>query len=423
MAVTNYKLTLTANGPVHIGSGRLYGKKDYFLQNGKMSILDAAKFSSLLTSSQLESYCKFLQSDSREGLQDYLNQHKLNDTADRAKAYQIDFQLSRARRGSCQYLDVFEFVKDAYGCPYVPGSSVKGMLRTAILTYIILNDHANHYLPLFDEMACRNSQGQKTAAKPLERQAFYREKPDPDNPAIKNDIMRYLSVSDSRPLATDDLVFVKKYDKFARTDDGGHKPRMGHLSDDAYYQGNELNIYRESLKPGTKIELNLSIDNRIDQYIRLDAGNLQSILRQSFELHNKCFSDYFDFKADSDSSKVFCYLGGGVDFDSKTVLNALLRDDSKRLEKISRILYSQFQSKVDAHIYSGLADRIKESGFEPRSMNAQYRGNGRLKKAKDDHRHWQDSQLGVSPHTLKLGKIGNRLYRMGLCSIEVLGLS
>ncbi|MBF0981001.1 MAG: hypothetical protein HXK71_06820, partial [Clostridiales bacterium] len=31
-------------------------------------------------------------------------------------------------------INVMEFVKDAYGKPYVPGSSIKGMLRTILLS-------------------------------------------------------------------------------------------------------------------------------------------------------------------------------------------------------------------------------------------------------------------------------------------------
>ena len=49
-------------------------------------------------------------------------------------------------------------------------------------------------------------------------------------------------------------------------------------------------------------------------------------------------------------------------------------------------------------------------------MRARYDNrNGRLKKAKEDHRHWCDGALGVSPHTLKMGKIGDKMYVMGKC--------
>ncbi len=34
--------------------------------------------------------------------------------------------------------EIATFVKDAYGCPYVPGSSLKGALRTALLAAMIM---------------------------------------------------------------------------------------------------------------------------------------------------------------------------------------------------------------------------------------------------------------------------------------------
>lgn len=149
MATKNYRITLKAEGPIHIGNGKQYGKKDYFLHNGAITILDMVKFVSLLNAEQLKNYCEFLEKDSQRGLQDFLSERKLSDVATKAKLYQVDINLSRARRGSYQYLDVFEFMKDAYGCPYVPGSSLKGMLRTMILTSIILADQVT-YEGLFD---------------------------------------------------------------------------------------------------------------------------------------------------------------------------------------------------------------------------------------------------------------------------------
>ena len=108
-----------------------------------------------------------------------------------------------------------------------------------------------------------------------------------------------------------------------------------------------------------------------------------------------------------------------MDFDSKTVANALFEDDGERVLEISRILYAQFPSRLDPSIYGWLEDEIRDAGFDPGRMHAQRWGNGRLKKAKDDHRHWKDAELGVSPHTLKLGIIGNEKHPMGKCTIEI----
>ena len=44
---------------------------------------------------------------------------------------------------------------------------------------------------------------------------------------------------------------------------------------------------------------------------------------------------------------------------------------------------------------------------------------GRIKKAKNDHRHWLDEEIGVSPHTMKWGIVGRDRYPMGKCSILI----
>ena len=253
MSSKKYKLTLTAEGPVHIGDGGKYGKKDYFLtKQGTIAILDVLNFVGELDPDQLNDYCKFLKNDSRTGLQEYLDRKKgLDAVAQREQLYTLNAKLARARRGSYQYLDIWRFVKDAYGCPYVPGSSIKGMLRTAILTSLIARDR-QVYERLYNEGDVLKNL--KRADMGIQQKAFWIEQPNKDKNSAVNDILKYLSVSDSEPLSTDDLVLVKKYDKFSKDDYGRHKKRLGNISDEeTYYQGNELPIYRECLRPGTMI--------------------------------------------------------------------------------------------------------------------------------------------------------------------------
>lgn len=59
-------------------------------------------------------------------------------------------------------------------------------------------------------------------------------------------------------------------------------------------------------------------------------------------------------------------------------------------------------------------DKVEGEGFRPMAVKF---GDGAVSKAKDDHRHWMDEGLGVSPHTMKLGKVGDELLPMGKCSL------
>ncbi len=467
MSKRHYCIEFTLDGPVHIGNGNQYGKKDYFRSNGKIAVLDIKKFAASLNPEEFSAYCEFVSEDSyKNNLQTFLKRHQLIRTAERSIAYCVESQLATARRGDIQYHDVFEFVKDAYGNPYIPGSSVKGMLRTALLNNLIL--HRPELATCYDESLACNKREAGKAGKRLEKKAFFVEQPTQSDLTVLNDIMKYVSVSDSAPLSCNDLAFVKKYDKFSRSDDGSHKRDMGELTD---YEGNSLNIYRECLRPGTKVTVTVDIDSRIDEYVSfpLDIKGLEQVLTRSYELYKKCFLDYFDaeegsssgnkksdgqchyimtsgpleghrcrnhavegtlfFKthqdqaavssSDSSLSKITCYLGGGVDFDSKTVMNALFDNSSERVSKIAQMLYSQFPTKIDRKRYSGLVEMVEEAGYRPGSFNARFKGNGRLSKAKEDHRHWRDVEFGVSPHTMKLGALGNEKLPMGKCSVEI----
>lgn len=459
MPSKRYRLTLTVEGLVHIGDGGKYGKKDYFLERGKVSILDAPAFVAKLNPMQLNSYCEFLKEDSHSGLQDYLGKNKaLAGTVRKAVLYQLDSLPVLVQRGSYQNYSIWRFVKDAYGCPYVPGSSIKGMLRTAILISLIARDR-EAYERLYDRR--RVLENLKRADVGIQQKAFWVGQLDKDGDSAVNDVLRYLSVSDSDPLSVDDLVLAKKYDKFSQKDDGRHKKKLGKISDEeAYYQGNELNIYRECLRPGTTIRTTLTVDERIGQYfdgLRLDRDGLPKALLFSYELYQKCFLSHFDINGGTTSAKKdassdgrckyiyesdrlagmrcrnravdgtdycnthkkyatvggaagdpaqdpICYLGGGTDFNTKTIENALFVDEGRRVDEISHILFDQFPTKLDKQRHAALIAEVQQANFRPE-----------LKKAKEDHRHWRDGALGVSPHTLKMGKIQDRMYPMGKC--------
>lgn len=468
MAVRRYRFDIAVVGPVHIGNGMRYGKKDYFASGNKIAVLDTRKFVSLLDAHQVKRYCNFLEEDrSSFGLQGFLKGNSdLSKVAERSIAYRIDSPLATARCGDIQYHDVWEFVKDPYGNPYIPGSSIKGMLRTAILLNVLLEDDS--YCSLFDAAeACSRKTGRK-ADRSIVKRAFFRERPDKADPDTVNDIMKYVSVSDSDSLSTNDLVFVKKYDSFSKDDPADHKLDMGKLT---LRKGNELNIYRECLRPGTTASIDIAVDDRIDGYFGnrvLDAQGLTTILQRSFDFYSRCFLSHFEQEGEVASStgssaaldgrcryiiqsgplkgercrnravnetgycnshqgeaakqrasdSVTCYLGGGVDFMSKTVVGALFGAEDERLEAISRILYSQFPSKIDPSKHPDLFDEVRQAGFGPIKMSSQYR-HGRPSKAKDDHRHWRDSQLGVSPHTMKWGIVGKQKYPMGKCDVTI----
>ena len=112
---------------------------------------------------------------------------------------------------------------------------------------------------------------------------------------------------------------------------------------------------------------------------------------------------------------VTCYLGGGVGFTNKTVEDALLTDERDYVNEVSRILYAQFPTKLARGRFPELERDVRDAGFRPVPGN--FRGGQH--KHKEDHRHWQDGELGVSPHTFKYGYVDGKSYPMGKCELRI----
>ena len=117
----------------------------------------------------------------------------------------------KGRNGRGRYLEVGEFVKDAYGCPYVPGSSFKGMLRTVLLSALI-EEGPEAFLQGYPQNG--GWRRDKDAAAGIERQAFRG-----GDPRAVSDINAFcVRVRLGIPLDAGDLVFAGKYDKFSKGD-------------------------------------------------------------------------------------------------------------------------------------------------------------------------------------------------------------
>ena len=467
----HFEFQLVLKGPVHIGNGEKYGKKDYFQNGDNVAVLNVSSFIQKLSPEEFESYCSFLQNQECDAdLQSFLKRNNLLSKAVKSVAYSVATPLARARGGAIKYHDIAIFVKDAYGCPYVPGSSVKGAIRTALLTSLI---KANPALRKQYDSSLTHVKSPRNADRGLVHSALWVEQPDPCDESIKNDIMKYVHVSDSAPLSVEDLVFVKKYDKFSIKDAGTHKVDMGSLTD---FNGNELNIYRECLRPKTKVNINVDVDERIDAFLPfpLDENGFLSIFETANNLYRERFLNCFDLAGtgaeeaqtagsmanDGNCAYVYAsgpfagkrcrnraiegtmycnthkdaagaaseqkttssafYLGGGIDFDEKTIVNALFDSSKDSVNEISHILDSQRPTEADPRIHRRLLEDVKRAGYLPSDrMRAHYDRKGSLKKAKEDHRHWQEKAFGVSPHTLKMGIIGKQKYLMGKCELSV----
>lgn len=359
----NYTMTLRTEGPVFVGSGQKLGKKEYI-------------FDPVQNLVHVPNMIKMFREFQKRGLIDAYQAYLLNDRRDfaqwlRSNRLLIPRQIPSWTAYSVNSADaVFEergkreiltFIKDAYGCPYVPGSSVKGMLRTILLSGRILQDtkkdvqlvqKANLNMPR------RRLLSQET--RQLEQRYLYTlNRPQTHASNAVNDIMSGLQIGDSRPLHIDSLILCQKIDV---TIDGQRK---------------RLPILRECLRPGTEIVFDLTIHPEIFPF---SAEELLRAAESCRKAYDKCFRSAFPTR-DIQNGGTVC-LGGGCGYASKTFAYPLLGENG-----------------------AGMVSRIIDATLP-----------GQVRK---QHKHYMDRQMGVSPHMLKCAQYCGKLYEMGMCSIAI----
>lgn len=132
----SYRVCIKTHSPLYIGSGLEYTKKEYVIQGGTVGIVNLQKLSVLIYKKGLfESYSDFM-TGSNKDLYGWLIQNRFTKE-------EIDSVTDYSFSGNNVNLDkqhgIKSCIKDAFNKPYIPGSSIKGYIRTALLAYEIQN--------------------------------------------------------------------------------------------------------------------------------------------------------------------------------------------------------------------------------------------------------------------------------------------
>lgn len=133
----SFPITLTPLTPLHIGDGSQLEAYEYVVVNGRFHRLSLERMLARLTPSERESVNRYLERD-LVGLRRFVREHFSPTIAEYQAAASPRFQevyeekLAQAQN----QLIVFPFLR-SMGRPLIPGSSLKGALRTAILDHLI----------------------------------------------------------------------------------------------------------------------------------------------------------------------------------------------------------------------------------------------------------------------------------------------
>lgn len=374
-----YHAVLHTVSPVFVGSGHDLTKKEYIFLRDKKKVL-IPNIESLYMglqqkklASQFTSYLLMNPKDeSGIGRMDLRNWLEKNHISPAEYSSWIQYELSCGdflqTKGPVQ---ICMCQKDSYNLPYIPGTSIKGMLRTALLSMEILRSVGairnikSEVSRVAKEQSSRRNYLVREKNK-METEIFHRlNRKNEKGEVVKkenavNDVLAGIVVSDSKPLAWEDLVLCQKVDK--------------HVEGDS----RRLNLLRECIKPERHIEFSITIDSQICSYTIED-------IREAIRLFSQNYYDMFlsRFQGVDRPKENSVWLGGGTGFFTKTVLYSLLGYELG------------LQTAVDVFVHT-----------LPR-------------KIVQDHKHYKDIRWGVSPHMLKYTNYQGKRYHMGECHLQI----
>ncbi len=405
-------------GPVFIGSGEKRTSKEYVQVDNRVYFPEMADLYSVVTRlHKADAFESFVLNDGAgqgaSRLRDWLERNgfgkplKIEPLHRHMGGYTIPLgpltkgrgrkrQDGRTTNGQENRInDIHTFVKDAYGRPYIPGSSVKGLLRSLYLQYMVTRPQtARGGRPAPAKTAIspeRPSSPRPAAPRP---EAGYRPTPGggvrgrtgghsrpgwpneqteleflrrayrPDTSAhdAVNDLFQAIRVSDSSPLPLDSLRIIQKVDRPLKGDDSG------------------MPLYRECIASNTSFAVRVVVDTSAPKVGGFPQGvnfltNLASI---ASSVNHARYADYAaKFMGGDPLDGPYVYLGGGAGYRSKTIVT------------------DQAQ----------MADIL----------------DGQFNRGRYGVRHKRKTEeLGVSPLTLKIARTSETEYdEMGQCRISV----
>lgn len=375
-----YKMSLTTLSPIFIGSGEELNKSMYVYNNREIMIIDERKLIKelLLRKGLYESFLNGCYSGNLN-LTNFLEKH-LNGYKD-MDIYKYKIMSYSDVKTNSKFNNINTFIKSSNGKPYIPGSSIKGAIRTAIIYGEIMNNK-NKYNNIFrDIVNYRNKYNEGYIVDNISNHFN-----------IKN-IFKNIAVSDTNDINIENLCICKRYDISTHIE-------VGH----------ELPIYMELLKPCLKFNFLLTL------YSSFSINDLSKYFNNFYDYNmndNTLYSNYlsiinvFRDKAVKNPHNLYLnydnmipniFIGGVNGFLTKSVIYSIRKMKNDNNEIISK---SQIIDYVKKYLDRKFVKIDRES-----------------KKRIPQHNHTKIDEK-ISPRTLRLVKYQNSYIALGMCNIKV----
>lgn len=276
----NYEFVLHTLAPVHIGSGVKATSKEFIQENGEYYFPEMDKLYLFLEKNYPESLPAFEQYLLDSGNKTNKRKSRLIDFLNDQKIEERDFGGFKIKQNNLvkNLGEVSLFIRDGLGNRYIPGSSLKGAIRTIL---------ESEYF-----------RGRQIPWGAKKGKAF-------------NDIFNNIRVSDSSSIEESLFSVVEKWD-YAK----GKAPK-------------NLNIYREALLPEQDVVFNISA---IGEKAIFLMNNLENIAEKHYLFYKGFFLDNgFDKKYVQNNINAPIYLGAGSGIWTKINIRQM---DKKKIDKI-----------------------------------------------------------------------------------------
>jgi CRISPR-associated protein Csm5 len=326
-----YRLVVQTLSPVHIGSGVKLGKADFILRNGQVHVIDENKLLAwILDQPNAEQLALVLADDLRNpngGVRKFLNE-RFRGNLDSIVAYRLSYQ------GNPKDISVFN--KNPESEAYIPGSSIKGVLRSGLLRGKMLGNAG-----LRDKAAKAIKNGAnrlplRTHSDEIQANLFS-SGTDRKSRWPNFDINRLLLARDSRVYDPDALEIVpvktmsvqlrgnlvaKPFDIYVEAVKTGKKTRHSI-------------IWQENLLSSNASELGLKNMEELmvflPEYCRQVSQNLLTQEKRFYERHGRpdlagWFADRLALLEESDPGVFVLPMGWGSGYDAKTITDLLDRE-------------------------------------------------------------------------------------------------
>ena len=338
----SYKMKLTTLSPVFVGSGEELNQGQYIFDNAQMvvKILDENKFANFLNKNNLiDEYSNALIKYGKNiNLKRWLEEKRiplnLPIFSKMISCKYLTINKDRKTQVATSLNAVKTFMKNSDGFAYIPGSSIKGAIRTAFCSYLVYKNKdkfQNEWQELKQVLLERRKNKNKTTQiiKRIEKKCFNLIKYDDEN-AKNGDIFSTLIISDSKGISKDKLYVTTRLDCAIQKKIPTSMP---------------MNL--EVIEPDVDIQFDLSIDTSVSSYFTIEKIKevLDFYTKQQVnnKIYEKCHENLFAPDEISEDGIIpnIC-IGGMTGYFNKNIVYSLAPTQKEAINVLREYFTNSF---------------------------------------------------------------------------------